>query len=84
MTISKLFKFKERVIVSKKAEWPYTGMPANRKGRVWKREDTGLSSIGVRFDEAMGGHNLGIADCADGFGWYVERKFIRRLPAKGA
>ena len=77
----KPFKFKERVIVSKANDEFGPSGP----GKIWEHDDGEKDSLGVRFDKNVGGHDLGLCyepSCLRGHGWYVERQFIRRLPAK--
>jgi len=87
---TKPFKFKERVVVSRaNDDWP-GGIPKNRMGRVWQRDEgdyVHAFCLAIRFDQNIDGHNLSVGGgprCKRGHGWNVERRFIRRLPPKKA
>ena len=83
--MSKPFIFKERVIVSKAADWP-SDVPKNRNGRIWEHDNGEDALVGIRFDKSVEGHDLGVGGprCPFGYGRYIGRTHIRRLHAKKA
>lgn len=78
--MKRIFKFKERVKVIRN-----DGMPPNLEyplfGRIWEKGGGEDSFVGVKFDKKMTGHVLPATSphCADDYGWYVEKKYIRRI-----
>jgi hypothetical protein len=86
--MNKPFKFKERVIVSKKYnEWPGWGLvPKVRTGRVWVKDDGSKNYVSIRFDADIGGHDINDPGdgprCVYGHGWNVPREYVRRAPKK--
>jgi hypothetical protein len=74
--MKKPFKFGERVIVLKNGHEP------NGPGKIWEYDEGWQLMLGVRFDKKFrGGGILSVTtpSCAKGHGWYVERKYIRRI-----
>ena len=80
--VTKPFKFKERVIILKGFDGPLKMFRKNRTARVWRKDN--YKMVAIRFDENINGHDLGNEGprCTNGHGWYVERRFIRRLGEK--
>ena len=62
-------------------------MVKNAYGKVWepptKDEGCGKHSVGVRFDNAVDGHDLGMQGrtCKYGHGWYVHPRDLREATA---